>query len=393
MATIIQNCSVLSDEIIHDTTIRFADGVIQEIGGEAHAGDTVIDGQGGLVAPGLIDVHCDAIEKLIETRPGVQMPQQYIMPTADSLYAAAGVTTIYHAISFANNEFGVRSVEYAAKIAEDVQEWQAYGSIDHRLHARYEVSDKDGLDVVKGLIDKNQADMVSVMDHSPGQGQFRTIESFIAYYGRAYDKTDDEVRAIAAQKQAGALDGWERAKDLIEYANQHNVVVASHDDDTPEKAHLIKSLGGAISEFPINMETVEAAHEVGLATVLGAPNIVRGGSQSGNMRALDAVLAGKLDCLCADYVPWTMLAAACMLPELADMSWVESFALVAGNPAHALSLDDRGLLQAGKRADLVLLGSVRKQPQVLGTWCNGRLAYQSSPQQVEPLRIPSVANV
>lgn len=379
---IVNVSALLPEGIVADTSITIEDGVIAAIGQPSDLSEH--DGAGCLVVPGAVDLHCDALEKLIETRPGVHMPQQHIMPQADRLYAAAGVTTIYHAISFADNELGVRSVAHAKAIAEDVAQWRPYGAVDHRFHARYEVSDVGGYQPLLELIDAGKVDMVSVMDHRPGQGQFQTFEAFGNYYGRTYKLDEAALHALAESKHASAEQGWARAGELIQHAHRRGLAVASHDDDCQERVDFIHAAGGTISEFPINLETAAAATAAGLTTIMGAPNIVRGGSQSGNMRALDAVHAGVLSGLCADYVPWTMLAAAFALPEHSELDLVGAMDLVAGAPARAVGLDDRGVIDVGRRADLVQIALVRGQPQVVATWCAGREAFRSDPPLVEP---------
>lgn len=370
---------LLPDGIADDTSLRIDDGHIAGIGRSPLPGDTEVDCGGGLLAPGIVDLHCDALEKIIEPRPGVRMPQAHVMPAAEALYAAAGITTIFHAISFASGDLGVRSLEVAAAVVRDVRSWREHGVIDHRVHARYEVSDPAGLPLLCELLDQGALDLVSVMDHTPGQGQFRSLDAFVAFHVKTYKSSEAEARALAAAKQADAIAGWVRAEHLLRQAAAAGVVSASHDDDGVERVQRIRDWGGRISEFPIDLATLTAASEAGMSTVLGAPNLIRGGSQSGNLRALDAVRSGRLDCLCADYVPWTMAAAACRLPELAGLSWPAAWALVAAHPARAAGLEDRGRIAEGLRADLVQLAQVRGQPQVVATWVGGHLAYRAQP--------------
>ena len=368
----------LEDEIITNSSLTLDEnGYIEAIGSDAPQGAHEINGQGGLLVPGAVDVHCDALEKLIETRPNVSMPQQYIMPQAEHLYASAGITTIYHSISFAGDESGkaLRQPKRAKEIALDVKDWNKHGIIDHRLHARYEVGDAEGLPAIKDLMDLSAVDMVSVMDHSPGQGQFPNFEKFFAYYGKAYNLSEAEARELAETKKANAESGWKRAIDLILCAIEAGIPAASHDDDSEDRVRFIKELGGSISEFPVNLETARCAHKAGLATIMGAPNVIRGGSQSGNIRALDVILDGVLDCLCADYVPWTLLASAFYLPNISGLTLPQSLQMVCRNPAKAAGLDDRGLIKVGMRGDMALVHLIRDLPMVCGTWSAGVQAH------------------
>jgi alpha-D-ribose 1-methylphosphonate 5-triphosphate diphosphatase len=375
----------LEEEIVINSSLLIdQDGLIEAIGCNAPAQCQVINGNGGLLVPGAVDVHCDALEKLIETRPNVSMPQQYIMPQAEHLYASAGITTIYHSISFAGDESGkaLRQPKRAQEIALDVKDWDKVGVIDHRLHARYEVGDADGLPVIKELIELDAVDMVSVMDHSPGQGQFPNFEKFFAYYGKAYNLSEEEARQLAETKKANAKSGWERAMDLFLCAVEAGIPAASHDDDSEDRVRFTQELGGSISEFPVNLETARCAHQAGLATIMGAPNIIRGGSQSGNIRALDVILDGVLDCLCADYVPWTLLASAFHLPSISECSLPQALQMVSRNPARAAGLDDRGILKVGMRADMALVHLVRDLPMVCSTWSAGVQAHHRQSSQV-----------
>ena len=275
-----------------------------------------------LLVPGAVDVHCDALEKLIETRPNVSMPQQYIMPQAEHLYASAGITTIYHSISFAGDESGkaLRQPKRAKEIALDVKDWNNVGHIDHRFHARYEVGDADGLPAIKDLIELMPLTWSALWITLLAKDSFPNFEKFFAYYGKAYNLSEEEARELAETKKANAESGWKRAMDLILCAVEANIPAASHDDDSEDRVRFIQELGGSISEFPVNLETARSAHAAGLATIMGAPNVIRGGSQSGNIRALDVILDGVLDCLCADYVPWTLLASAFHLPTISALS-------------------------------------------------------------------------
>ena len=218
---------------------------------------------------------------------------------------------------------------------------------------------------IKDLLAADAVDMVSVMDHSPGQGQFPNFEKFFAYYGKAYNLSEEEARELAETKKANAESGWKRAMTLF-YAQLKPISLGIPDDDSADRVRFIQELGGSISEFPVNLETARCAHAAGLATIMGAPNVIRGGSQSGNIRALDVILDGVLDCLCADYVPWTLLASAFHLPTISALSLPQALHMVSRNPARAAGLSDRGLIKVGLRADLALVHLMRDLPMVCG---------------------------
>lgn len=368
---------VLAHEVLDDASVLIEDGVIAAINPETGSGNLTIDLSGKTLIPGMIDLHCDALEKEVEPRPNVHFPLDFACAQADRRNAAAGVTTVFHALSFANEELGVRNNAFAASIAHAVNAWNPHGLIDNRVHCRYEVTDPTAPEVLLELMAANEMHLLSVMDHSPGQGQFRDISDYRDYLARTYKKSEAELDRLVEKKQAHAGSAMARIKRLIDAARSYGIGVASHDDDTPEKIELLHDLGIGISEFPINLESAQAARERGIYTVFGAPNILRGKSQSGAIRALDAVIAGAADCLCADYHPSTLIVALFQLPKLAKISLPDAVRLVSTNPARAAGLDDRGEIEVGKRADLVSVAHINGLAQANQVFSAGRLVYEA----------------
>lgn len=367
---------VLADEVVDDLAILVEAGRIAALD-PAAAGARTIDLSGRLLMPGMIDLHCDALEKEVEPRPNVHFPLDFACAQADKRNAAAGITTVYHALSFANHELGVRNNAFAAEIARAIHAWRPHALVDNRVHARYEVTDESAHPVLRILIERGEAHLISFMDHSPGQGQFRDVEAYRDYLARTYRTDADALDEILARKLQATEGALARMQTLARLARDHGVAIASHDDDTPEKVAILKSLGAVISEFPINLETAKAAQTHGLATLFGAPNILRGKSQAGNMRALDAVLAGAADCLCGDYSPAALLPSVMKLPETADLSLAQAVALVTRNPARAAGLLDRGEIAVGKRADLVAVKRLGGLMQAERVWSGGRAALSA----------------
>jgi len=368
---------VLPAETRDNLAILIEDGVIVALDPASANGARVIDMTGRTLMPGMIDLHCDALEKEVEPRPNVHFPLDFACAQADKRNAAAGITTVFHALSFANHELGVRNNAFAAEIARAVQAWQPHALVDNRVHARYEVTDETAPPVLAALLEAGDAHLISFMDHTPGQGQFRDVAAYRAYLASTYKKSEAELDAIMAAKLAAAESAFARMSDLAAVARAHGVAIASHDDDSPEKVEAVAALGAAISEFPVNLETARAARARGLATLFGAPNVLRGKSQSGNMRALDAVLEGVADCLCGDYSPAALLPSVLKLPDLAPIALHEAVALVTRNPARAAGLTDRGEVTVGKRADLIAVKWLGGLPQVERVWVRGAPAYSA----------------
>ncbi|MEJ5269663.1 MAG: alpha-D-ribose 1-methylphosphonate 5-triphosphate diphosphatase [Hydrogenophilus sp.] len=368
---------VLPNEVLDDAAVLIEDGFIAAINPEASANARTIDLRGKTLIPGMIDLHCDALEKEVEPRPSVHFPLDFACAQADKRNAAAGITTVFHAISFANEELGVRNNTFAAAIARAVHAWNPHGLVDNRVHCRYEVTDPTAPEILLELMAADEMHLLSVMDHSPGQGQFKDIAAFRDYLARTYKKSAAELDRLVENKLAQAEGAMARIRLLIDAAKAKGIRVASHDDDTPEKVETLHGLGVGISEFPVNLETARAARERGMSTVFGAPNILRGKSQSGGVRALDAVLAGVADCLCADYHPATLIAAVFRLPELAGISLVDAVRLVSTNPARAAGLADRGEIGVGKRADLVAVSHINGLAQASSVISAGKLVFEA----------------
>jgi len=368
---------VLRDTVMEDTALLIEDGVISAINPKSVEGAEQVDLSGKTLIPGMIDLHCDALEKEVEPRPNVHFPLDFAVAQADKRNAVAGITTVYHALSFANEELGVRNNEFAAEIARTVHAWQPHALVDNRVHCRYEITDESGLPVLLGLLENNDMHLLSLMDHTPGQGQFKDMAAYRNYLSRTYKTSEEKLNDIIDRKQAAAEGAIDRVKTLIEAAHVHNVSVASHDDDNIERIDTMHRLGVNISEFPINLETARYARDKGISTIFGAPNILRGKSQSGSMRALDAVHEGVADCLCADYSPAALIVAVFKLTQDSQLDLPAAIRLVTTNPAKAAGLNDRGEIAVGKRADLAAISHFGKLPQVSSVWTHGQLTYQA----------------
>lgn len=362
---------VLENETLNDAAVLIEDGRIVAINPSSSAGAQEIDLSGQILMPGMIDLHCDALEKEAEPRPGVHFPFDFACAQADKRNAAAGITTIYHALSFANAELGVRNNATAAELARAVHAWQQHALVDNRVHARYEITDPTAPEVLNELLNHDEIHLMSFMDHTPGQGQFKSIDAYRSFQLRTYKKDEAEFEALLAEKLAQGEGAAARMEQLAQHARELGIPLASHDDDRHEKVDVVKALGVSVSEFPINLETAIAARAAGLSTLFGAPNVVRGKSQSGSMRALDAVREGVADCLCGDYSPAALLPAVLQLPELAGIKLHQAVALVTCNPARAISLNDRGSIAVGKRADLLAVRYLGGLPQVSRVWSAG----------------------
>lgn len=352
---------VLPDRVLQRGSIRVEDGHIAEIVDGPVAGASIAGDRGALILlPGLVDLHGDMIEKELEPRPNAGFPTEMAVFELDKRLAGAGITTAYAGVSFADpRTFGhVRSEKRAREIVETISRLRSLLLVDMRVHARFEVNNDRAPPVLAELVADGVVDLVSLTDHTPGQGQYRDLERYVAHISRYLDKSSAEVEAVARERmeqRAATSQIWDVVRSVTELARERNIPIASHDDDSPAKVELMQSLGARISEFPVTADAARAAKERGLSTVMGAPNALRGASLSGNLGALEALQLGLLDVLAADYHPGAMLHSAFAIADAGLRPLHEAVALVSRNPARAVGLADRGELAPGQRADLVIV--------------------------------------
>lgn len=365
---------VLPDQVLNNSCLLIENGIISSIDGTCPQTATEIDLSGQTLIPGIVDLHCDALEKEAEPRPNVFFPPELAVSQIDRRNAQAGVTTAFHAISFAGKELGVRSIDMALQLVAALRNSNDTSLINNRIHCRYEVTDAESLPVLEELVSTGSIDLLSLMDHTPGQGQFKDQEAYGNYLEKSYGKSAAEIDQILNLKLAQQSSSAERVERLALCAQKYGVPLASHDDDSSVRIQIMKSLGVRISEFPINIETAKEACDQGLKTVFGAPNVLRGKSQSGSVRAHDALAAGVASCLCSDYHPGALLPAVLRL-EAEGMPFADAIQLITCNPAQAAGLTNRGSLTVGCRADLVAFVSASGVPQVTQVWRDGIQTY------------------
>lgn len=362
---------VLPDGAPCGAAVRIRDGVIDAIDPASGQGLPEIDAEGGLVLPGLVDLHGDAIEQECLPRPKVAMPLELALEQLDRRAAANGITTAYHAITFADEAFGMRNPADAVRAVRAVCAFR--GLVEHRVHARYEITDAAALAALLPLVAEGAVDLVSVMDHGPGQGQFPTQERYAAYLGGRFGVPAETAAAIAARKLAARAGAPTRLAQLAAAAQAGGIPLASHDDDAPAAIARGRGLGVSISEFPLSLAVAAEARAQGMRTLFGAPNLLRGQSQGRGPKALDAILADLCDCLCTDYHPGTLLEAVVRLPALAPLTLGQSAALASTQPAAAAGLDDRGRLAVGMRADLLVLRRTTPTARLAAVVAQGRV--------------------
>ncbi|MDR0514980.1 MAG: phosphonate metabolism protein PhnM [Coriobacteriaceae bacterium] len=325
----------------------------------------LIDATGCYVAPGFIDIHSDYIEGIASPRPSVVMDLRGALYEADRSLAAYGVTTIYHSLSIYKmlvfDHKPIRRFSNVSALIEHIDQMRAGELRDHlirhRLHVRVELDAVDHFQDVEDLLHAGKVDLISFMDHTPGQGQYRDLEVFAktikSYKGNL---SDEEVQGMVDKQQAAAKLDLDQIAHLTRIAHERGVSVASHDDDSTEEVAFMAGLGASISEFPISLEVAHRARDLGMHTIAGAPNVLLGYSHSGNLSARESVCAGATDILCSDYYPAALLRAVFELHQSCDISLPQAFALVTLNPARAVGIEGEvGQIAEGMRADILLV--------------------------------------
>jgi alpha-D-ribose 1-methylphosphonate 5-triphosphate diphosphatase len=366
---------VLPDEVVNSGSVRIEDGVIAEIRAEPVA-DAEIDGEGRLLMPGFVDLHGDMIEREIAPRPNAMMPIDFGIHELDKKLAAHGVTTAYAAVSFATESvYGhVRSLETTCAVIEGVNRLKDSLLIDHRVHARYEITNIGAAPALEKLLEAGQVDMVSLTDHTPGQGQYNNIQSYILSIAERR-AISEETAAEMVAKRIAMRDNPEieaRLRHIVDLSLRQKLSLASHDDDSAEKVAEMHAMGVTISEFPVTLTAAEEARRRGLWTLMGAPNALRGQSMSGNLSALDAARAGLLSVIAADYHPAAFVPGVFKIAE--HTSLPTAVAMATKNAARSAGLLDRGEIAIGQRADLVVVeaGDVHR---IRATFRGGRFVY------------------
>jgi alpha-D-ribose 1-methylphosphonate 5-triphosphate diphosphatase len=334
--------------------VAVMNGRIVEIG-EGDAPERGKDLAGDLLLPGLVELHTDHLEAHYMPRPKVYWDAVAAVVSYDGQLATCGITTVL----------------------DSLRVWREEGAedIDHFLHLRCEVPMPNVVAETRDLIGRPDVRLLSLMDHTPGQRQFRDERKLRDYYrGKNGGMTDAELDVLFARRlEHQAAHAEANHRDIVALARSHDTPLASHDDTTSD--HVAEAIrdGVSIAEFPTTVETAQALHAAGVRVLMGAPNLVRGGSHAGNVATAELARAGALDVLSSDYVPASLLMAALVLPKsVPTIGLAEAIRTVTKTPAEAVGLTDRGEIAVGKRADLIRVRVAGDVPAVRSVWRDGR---------------------
>ncbi|SFG82932.1 alpha-D-ribose 1-methylphosphonate 5-triphosphate diphosphatase [Desulfotomaculum arcticum] len=395
--TCIYNANIILPEQVITGYILIDGSKISEIGeiGLARFNSdpdvTPVNAGGCYVMPGMIDMHCDAIEKEIQPRPNTQFPINMAFYELEKKLAASGITTMYHSLCL-SDEWGVRDKDMVIAIINSINELKQFRAmINHKIHLRYELTYLDGVSILEGLINEKSIDFMSYMDHTPGQGQFKDAQSLKHFTIQSYGREEREIEAFLEKSQDyRAMINWSKLIALAKLAKTKGIGLATHDDDTREKIDTLLACKGRVSEFPINLDTALYAKSQGLHVCVGAPNIVRGRSHSNNMRAIDAITGNAADIVCSDYLPGAMLPALFHLIR-EGIKLPEAVKLVTANPAGALGINQEvGTVEVGKQADLIIVELHQDYPVVRQTLVGGTTVFQSDFQLLNTERVDHI---
>lgn len=372
--TILTNAILVLPEEVLPGTLVIRGGRIAEIQpGRSHL-PAARDLEGDHLIPGVVDLHTDNLERQVQPRQNARWPSRSAMIAHDAQCAAAGVTTVLDALCLGDLGFDQGRGQTFLDGVADLDALADTGVLrsEHFLHLRCELPAADMKPAMEPVADHPRVRMVSLMDHSPGIGQYRDIERYVAMRRKQTQMTVEQVqdRIAFLLEQRARLREPQRAW-LLERIRHRDLPIASHDDETAEDVRRNLADGIRISEFPVTMVAAEAARDAGVEVIAGAPNIVRGGSHSGNVSAADLVRAGAAQAFASDYVPASMVEAAWRAVEETGISLPAAVAMITDRPARMARLADRGRLEPGLRADLVQLRPVQGIPVVRRVWREG----------------------
>ena len=355
-------------------TLVVKDGVISDI--QPEISSSGIDGGGDYLLPGLIELHTDNLEKCMSPRPGVNWPLEAAAVYHDRDLASAGVTTVCDAIAIGDIAAGSPRLTGFSAMIDVLTQGQKAGrfAVEHLLHLRCELSFEKVYDITEKYAENPLLSLISLMDHTPGQRQFVRIEKYKEYYmgkhGVSAAQMEEliELRLLEQKKYAP-----KNRQALVELSQEKGISIATHDDATVEHVEEAIDNKAEIAEFPTTLEAAKAAHNAGLKVLMGAPNLILGGSHSGNISAMELVLKDLVDIISSDYVPQSLLKSIFIIAEKTGKPIYETMQLFNSNPAKAIDIfQDRGSLEIGKRADFITVHNDGIVPRLTSTVCKGK---------------------
>ncbi len=372
------NATVVTSERAFAGHVVVKDGLIAEVG-EGPGPRGGFDLEGDYLIPGLVELHTDHLEAHYMPRPRVSWHAGSAVLAYDAQIAAAGITTVFDSFRCGTEPADEERGDLGQRtllLADAVESAHAAGllRVDHLTHLRCEIPTPNVVAGLDAFLDAHPVNLISLMDHTPGQRQFRDIDKYFIYYGGKTGRTMEQLVEVAEhRKSVGRELGEANRPRIVEIARARGLKMASHDDTTVEEVAQSHREGVSIAEFPTTAVAAAASRELGMSTVMGAPNVVRGGSHSGNASARELAESGLLDILSSDYVPAALLMGAFRLADAPNVGGLPgAIRLVTKNPAEAAGLFDRGEIGVGRKADLVRVCLHHGDPVVRAVWRAGQ---------------------
>jgi alpha-D-ribose 1-methylphosphonate 5-triphosphate diphosphatase len=367
---------IVGGHVLYDGALIEADIAVDEDSGRiaADGNGRIIDARGLHVLPGIVDIHGDAFERQIMPRPGVGFPVDVALRDSDRQCISNGITTVFHGVT-CSWEPGLRGIDNARTILETIEANQASFAADTRFHLRYETYNLDAEEEVAEWVADGRVGMLAFNDHLPGPNTPPRTRK-VAQMAERAGLSLDEFTALVTRLQGRANEVPGAIARLAAAADRVGTPTLSHDDMSPEQRRWFRDLNCRVAEFPTTVETAQDAVDAGDDVVLGAPNVVRGGSHIGWIGAAEMIAQGRCTILASDYYYPAPLLAAYRLAADGVVTLPQAWAYVSERPAKAARLSDRGNLQQGMRADIVLVDAAdARRPQVVAAICAGQLAY------------------
>ena len=372
--TVFTNARIVLEDSIVTGSIQIRDGKIADISsGTTQAGE---DFEGDYLIPGLVELHTDHLEQHYSPRPGVRWNATAAIQAHDAQIASSGITTVFDCLRMGSDEDGGFEQGEMRAMADAIQAAERQGRLrsEHLIHLRCEVSADNVLDHFADFANDPYVRLVSLMDHAPGQRQFQTMDQYIFYYQKKRGLSDEAFKIFIEKRvEESERNSTPHRIAIAKVCADNGITVASHDDAT--LAHVDEAIGNGVklAEFPTSLDAAKASHQAGMSVLMGAPNIVRGKSHSGNIAARDLAEKDVLDVLSSDYVPLSLLYAPFILADDVDsISLPKAIAMVSATPARTVGLDDRGRIATGLRADLVRVHRPEGVPVARAVWREGR---------------------
>lgn len=375
---VLTNAQIITRNELFRGTVRVMDGIITGIDRGKSMGLPSIDLEEDYLLPGLVELHTDNLEKHFVPRPGVRWPSMAAMLSHDASIVAAGITTVFDALAIGDSLENSTRLRDLKEMVEAIETAQEKGILraDHFLHLRCEIGYPQVLDLFESFVNDPLVKFTSLMDHTPGQRQFTRIEKFHQYYQGKYGFTQAEMEKLVRQRLENQVKYARKHRAaLLEVCRRLGLPVASHDDTTADHVIEAASEGIVVSEFPTTIEAAQTARRLGLNVLVGGPNLVLGGSHSGNVSALELARLHLVDVFSSDYVPGSLIQGVFLMHQQLEVPLPEAVAKITINPAQIASLADRGAIQLGNRADLIRVKLDRSIPVIRNVWRSGQIVF------------------